>query len=197
MVVHNFHVVRVARRPHKADAPLVVDADAVPPFAPALGRLQPVARWHRQILQHRGPMQILQFAPGGVLNVRRQSSRPFTMKNSFGFSTRKTRYHQGILAYGDNTSSPTSATACGCICVAFWQATQSVASSLSGVWPGIWNAQFVSDAPIRGDFSGYQDCVRTADTIGVDALAGKLRTAVLLARARLQEAKSKTGGTHE
>jgi hypothetical protein len=42
MAVNDFNVFRGAVRPHKAKAPLIVDADAVLPFPIAVALFQPV-----------------------------------------------------------------------------------------------------------------------------------------------------------
>ena len=57
MVVHDFNVVSITVAPREADAPLVVDPNAVGPGPVAFQHLQLVPRWHSQILQPLGPMQ--------------------------------------------------------------------------------------------------------------------------------------------
>src|SRR5205823_2901485 len=57
MVVGDLDIVGLAVRPSEAEAPLVVDADAVLPFTVASQLLQPVARRHAQVFQHFGGVQ--------------------------------------------------------------------------------------------------------------------------------------------
>ena len=54
MIIHNLRLLRVAGPPHETDPPLIVDADAVLPFAVRVQRLQPVARRDTQIVQSLG-----------------------------------------------------------------------------------------------------------------------------------------------
>jgi hypothetical protein len=51
MIVHDFHVSRVAICPHKAEAILIVDPNAVLPFPVAFERFQVVAGQRGQVLQ--------------------------------------------------------------------------------------------------------------------------------------------------
>src|SRR5947207_11479294 len=53
MVVHDLHAVGVAVLPDEADAPLVVDANAMLPRPVALQRLEPVAGRHAQRIEPR------------------------------------------------------------------------------------------------------------------------------------------------
>jgi hypothetical protein len=48
VVIHDFNLMCAILSPNKADAPLVIDADAVLPFAVALQRLKLVARGNPQ-----------------------------------------------------------------------------------------------------------------------------------------------------
>jgi hypothetical protein len=52
VVIHYLNISRTLRRPHKAHAPLIIDADAVLPFAVPLQGFEPIARWGRQIEQN-------------------------------------------------------------------------------------------------------------------------------------------------
>jgi hypothetical protein len=105
VIIHNLDLRRVAIVPRKANPPLVVDADAMPALAFPGQRFQPVARRHSQIIQTPRPVQVFQFAPRRVLNVRRQSPRTFPAKDAFGFRTSERDNHQSILSHGDNKST--------------------------------------------------------------------------------------------
>lgn len=63
MVVCYFNVIGISVFPVKADAPLIVDPDAMLPFAIALQGLQPVAWWDSEVPQMLGPVKIQKFAP--------------------------------------------------------------------------------------------------------------------------------------
>ena len=63
VIVDNFYIVRVRTPPSKADAPLVVDANAVEPLSGAPQRLQPIAGRHDQILECLCSMQVQELPP--------------------------------------------------------------------------------------------------------------------------------------
>ena len=64
MIIHDLDVVRVSLVPDKADAPPVVDAEAVLPGMIALQSLEPIARRRSEIAQLRCAVQLAQYAPG-------------------------------------------------------------------------------------------------------------------------------------
>ena len=64
MVVNDFEFVRVAVLPDEADAPLVVDADAVPARQAALQGFEAVARRHPQVIQDRRRRLLRELAEG-------------------------------------------------------------------------------------------------------------------------------------
>jgi hypothetical protein len=104
-MVRNFHSIRSAVSPLETNPPPVIDADAVLTFPISLQGFQPITRRHSQIIQLPGTVQILKFAARRVLNVWRQTSRPFSAKDSFGFRTGKAENHQAILSRDDNKST--------------------------------------------------------------------------------------------
>src|SRR5699024_8152102 len=56
VVVNDLHLLRSGVGPHKADAPLVVDPDAVLSYSIALERLEPIAGWDAEVFERaRGP----------------------------------------------------------------------------------------------------------------------------------------------
>ena len=75
MVIDDLNLVRVSVAPDKADAPLVVDADAVRSGSSALEGFEPVTRRHPQILQMFRLVEPDQFAQGDALDFSRQFSR--------------------------------------------------------------------------------------------------------------------------
>jgi hypothetical protein len=62
MVVDDFDIIGMALPPDKAEPPLVVDTDAVLPFAVASQGFQPVARRDSQIPQTPGTVQVEEFS---------------------------------------------------------------------------------------------------------------------------------------
>src|SRR5699024_8343462 len=56
VVGNDLHLLRSGVVPHKADAPLVVDPDAVLSYSIALERLEPIAGWDAEVFERaRGP----------------------------------------------------------------------------------------------------------------------------------------------
>jgi hypothetical protein len=64
VIIYNFDIVGIAIAPDKADAPLVVDADTVLPFAIASQRFQVIARRRPQIAKFGGDIQLPQLSLG-------------------------------------------------------------------------------------------------------------------------------------
>jgi hypothetical protein len=52
VVIHYLYIGRSSRRPHEAHAPLIIDADAVLPFAVPLQGFEPIPGRGRQIEQN-------------------------------------------------------------------------------------------------------------------------------------------------
>jgi hypothetical protein len=69
VVIDDLDIDRTFSRPDEADAPLVIDADAV--LAPSifLERLKMVSRRDPKILEHRRPVKLRKFAKGRALDV--------------------------------------------------------------------------------------------------------------------------------
>ncbi len=57
MVVNDFNLMGIAIEPDETDAPLIVDADTVLPFAIRFEPMKPVPRWRLQIRQTLRRMQ--------------------------------------------------------------------------------------------------------------------------------------------
>jgi len=69
VIVDDLYVRRTFCRPDEANSPLLVDADAVLPFAIILQRLKAVARGHLQIIKNRRPVQLCELSEGRAFNV--------------------------------------------------------------------------------------------------------------------------------
>ena len=72
MIIDDLHVDRVPRSPSKANAPLLVDADAHLSGAVSLQNLEPITRRVPQILQCCRSMELPQSAKRPILNVPRK-----------------------------------------------------------------------------------------------------------------------------
>ena len=71
MVVDDFYVNGLVTRPFKANAPLVIEADAILTSTAAFEFLQPISGDRSNILQVFGLIQVNQFSAGCALNVYR------------------------------------------------------------------------------------------------------------------------------
>ena len=69
MVVHNLYVVRVFAGPAEADAPLVVDANAVLATAPAFESFQAVAGREAHDVEQVSGIELEELTAGGALDV--------------------------------------------------------------------------------------------------------------------------------
>ncbi|MNL61162.1 hypothetical protein D3C87_1850520 [compost metagenome] len=72
MIVDNSDIARTSFFPDKADAPLVIDANAPLTCPFALEAFQPIAGRHTQVLQGAGGVQQAQLAQCNALNVAGQ-----------------------------------------------------------------------------------------------------------------------------
>ncbi|QNM63704.1 hypothetical protein XHV734_5031 [Xanthomonas hortorum pv. vitians] len=93
MVIDDVDLGDIALHPSEADAPLVVDPDAVLPASLALQRFQPVGRWNTQIVEVRGSVEHAQLAARDRLDVGRQPAGALTQPDLFGFLVDKAPYH--------------------------------------------------------------------------------------------------------
>ena len=69
MIVDDLYVVSVSFSPHKTNAPLVIDADAVLPFAVSCQCMKPVSARDTQIHQTFGRVQHQQFPSRRLSNI--------------------------------------------------------------------------------------------------------------------------------
>ena len=64
MVIGDFDIVRMATLPTKANPVLGVDANAVLSASAAVKPLQPIPRWHGQLLEVTHSIQLIKLPPG-------------------------------------------------------------------------------------------------------------------------------------
>lgn len=62
MIIHDFDFIGIARVPSEADAPLIVDPDAMLAFTVPFQSFEPVARWGCHLFEMLGRVQLLQLA---------------------------------------------------------------------------------------------------------------------------------------
>jgi hypothetical protein len=102
MVVYYLDIVRIAAVPAKTDAPLLIDADAVPASPVALKRFQPVAGRHAQLVQGSRGVEYPELAQSRPMHLRRQMPRPDAMEQPFGVFASERPDHVWIITRGDN-----------------------------------------------------------------------------------------------
>jgi hypothetical protein len=95
MVVHDLNFVRIASIPDKADAVLIIDANAVLPFPVAAQSFQMISWRDSQIAQLRDSIQNEQLAFGYAMEIRRQSFALARPPKLLGSRIRKTLDHGG------------------------------------------------------------------------------------------------------
>lgn len=81
MIIYDFDFVRVPVFPDEADAPLVIDADAVPARPIALEGFEAVARRHPHVIQFLRCRELREFAKGHSLDVGWKPARAFALPN--------------------------------------------------------------------------------------------------------------------
>ncbi len=84
MVVNDFNFCRTGFRPGEANAPLVVDPDAVLSGAVALRQFKTVARWGSEVGQYLGIVQLTQLALRNTLNIGPYPTGEVAMKQGLG-----------------------------------------------------------------------------------------------------------------
>ena len=83
----------VSVRPVERDAPLAIDADTIAQWVMILQLLKLVAARNPQIIKVFGAIDLPQFAPRDVLNVRRQLAAALAIPDAFGFGVSERADH--------------------------------------------------------------------------------------------------------
>ena len=102
MVIYDLDIPGFIGGPVKADAPLIVDADAVLTGTGAFKLFEPVARDRLHILQGIGIVQIQQFAARRALDLGREFLGKLPLENLLGLDGRKGLDHNPIISPDDN-----------------------------------------------------------------------------------------------
>ena len=102
MVINNFNLLDMAIDPNKANAPLVIHANAVLPSAVAAQSFQPIARWYTQKVKTCRGMYLLQFPNRHGCNVCKPCY-PSPVKQQFGIGVAEALNHADIVtSFGIN-----------------------------------------------------------------------------------------------
>jgi hypothetical protein len=70
VIVNDFDIDGAVLGPDEADAPLLIDANAVLPFSIALQGLETIAWRHLQVIKNQGPIQLRNLPKRRALDVR-------------------------------------------------------------------------------------------------------------------------------
>ena len=105
MVIYDFDSVRIALMPAEANAPLVVDADAVLPRTTAFQGFQAVAGRQGQIAQFARTIKLRELPQGHALNLRRQAVVTPPLPQPLSFPASEVGNHRINLSSHDNMSS--------------------------------------------------------------------------------------------
>jgi hypothetical protein len=84
VIVYNLHTLDPAFGPDETHAVFVIDANGMLAFAIALERFQPIAGRDPQVVELLGDVELLEFAEGNFLDVRRQVRSVFTFVDLLG-----------------------------------------------------------------------------------------------------------------
>jgi len=93
MVVNNLDAVRMPVLPDKANAPLVVDANAVLARPIAFEGFEAVSGWHAQIIQSLGRRELDEFSERHSLNPGGKTPRPVALPNPLRLFATKALNH--------------------------------------------------------------------------------------------------------
>jgi hypothetical protein len=85
VVIHNLHFVS-AVVPKETHTPLVVDADTPPSRPVPLEEFEAVAGRGSKVLHPGSPVELIQLAAGGVLNIPRKDLRLLSPENPLRFA---------------------------------------------------------------------------------------------------------------
>jgi hypothetical protein len=83
MIIDDFHLFCMPFSPHEADAPLVIDTDAVPLFPIPLQNFQPIRRWQAQVLSPDSRVERIELYEGPMMNIARELTDELTFEDSF------------------------------------------------------------------------------------------------------------------
>ncbi len=88
VIIYDFDVFRESIGPMKADAPLIIDANAVLTGTTAFERLKVIAGWNPQILKTIGDFELPEFSSGDLANIDK-FCYPMTFRERLGVFTFK------------------------------------------------------------------------------------------------------------
>src|SRR6266404_1905214 len=103
VVVDDFDALSTSISPNEAEAPLIVDPNAILTRAAAAQRLQPISGRSGQIAQFFCIMELPQFSLRRALNIARQPRCELAMEQGLGLPVGKRADHSCRLIYGSRS----------------------------------------------------------------------------------------------
>ena len=97
MIVRHFDVVGIALLPAEADAPLVIDANAMLASAIARQSFQPIGRWNPQIVQALSDIELYQLAPRKAVQFGGKVAQELALKEPLGVLVAEGLDHEPII----------------------------------------------------------------------------------------------------
>jgi hypothetical protein len=94
MIIDDFNIICIASSPYKANAPALVDTDAVLSLPITDELLKMVSGWNTQIIQRSSNIEDLQLAACVSLDLGGKLSRELTAEDPLSFLVRKTPDHK-------------------------------------------------------------------------------------------------------
>jgi len=101
VVVHDLNIFRSRPRAAEADAELFVYPDAVPAYAIAPERLEPIARRHPQVIEHARYLQLAELSPRDRLDADK-TAHAIALCRQLCISILERNNHSGIVTRGVN-----------------------------------------------------------------------------------------------
>jgi hypothetical protein len=93
MIINDLDIEDLARFPDEADAPLIINPNAVLPGTPPAKRFKAVGRRQAQVSQGAGVINQAQLSPGQLLDILRQALRVLPLPDFPGFLFTETLDH--------------------------------------------------------------------------------------------------------
>jgi hypothetical protein len=97
VIIYDLDVIRIAAGPPEADAPLIVDPDAMLAGTVALELLQPVAGLHLQVLQRLRSIDSYELPQHGTLECRGIAPHPLPTEEALSVPVGEAPDHRRII----------------------------------------------------------------------------------------------------
>jgi len=96
MVINYLNILGALRSPHKANSPLIVDADAVLPLPTSLQSFESIAWWNAQIIKNLRPVKLFQLSKRRTLDIDPEAYAS-ALEKGLGVLALETLYCHGLI----------------------------------------------------------------------------------------------------